>query len=277
MDSWPPKYIEKTPENIIFGSLSKYLLSIVYVFIIVISYILVVHFFQPTNKKPPGIKTHHQDNKLSGTKDPKSGGFFTVFILIHNLVLASYSLYTFINSFKLLNTTFHNEGVLSMYCDTNYTSWNNGMFELVYWFYLSKYYELIDTAIILIKRKRSSLLQTYHHSGAIISMYFGIRLCPSTIFYFVVVNSFIHSIMYCYYTLTTLGFTPPGKKYITSMQITQFIIGIVYATYYVFSPVCGNKYQRYATMINIIYVLPLIYLFVDFALKTYGPKKAKQN
>lgn len=73
--------------------------------------------------------------------------------------------------------------------------WNEGLAFYGWLFYLSKYYEVIDTFIILAKGRKSSFLQTYHHAGAMICMWAGIRYMSPPIWMFVLVNSFIHSIM----------------------------------------------------------------------------------
>jgi len=143
--------------------------------------------------------------------------------------------------------------------------WNEGLGYWGYLFYLSKFYEVIDTAIIIMKGRRSSLLQTYHHSGAMITMWSGIRYQAQPIWIFVVFNSLIHSIMYMYYAMTSIGLHPPGKRYLTSMQISQFLVGL------------KTPGQQFAVAINVGYLLPLTYLFVDFARKTYGNRKAKKT
>jgi hypothetical protein len=73
--------------------------------------------------------------------------------------------------------------------------WNEGLAFYGWLFYLSKFYEVIDTCIILAKGKKSSLLQTYHHAGAMLSMWAGIRYMSPPIWMFVLVNSGIHAIM----------------------------------------------------------------------------------
>ena len=73
--------------------------------------------------------------------------------------------------------------------------WNEGLAFYGWIFYLSKFYEIIDTIIILMKGKQSSNLQSYHHAGAIISMWIGIRYMSPPIFIFVFFNSGIHALM----------------------------------------------------------------------------------
>ncbi len=73
--------------------------------------------------------------------------------------------------------------------------WNEGLAFYGWVFYLSKFYEVIDTCIILAKGRKSSLLQTYHHAGAMLCMWAGIRYMSPPIWMFVLVNSGIHAIM----------------------------------------------------------------------------------
>jgi hypothetical protein len=73
--------------------------------------------------------------------------------------------------------------------------WNEGLAFYGWFFYLSKFYEVLDTAIIIAKGKRSSTLQTYHHAGAMICMWSGIRYMSPPIWMFVFVNSGIHALM----------------------------------------------------------------------------------
>ncbi|KAF4124118.1 GNS1/SUR4 family [Geosmithia morbida] len=109
--------------------------------------------------------------------------------------------------------------------------WNEGLAYYGWIFYLSKFYEVLDTFIILAKGKPSSTLQTYHHAGAMVCMWAGIRFMSAPIWIFVLVNSFIHALMYTYYTLTAFSIKVPVfvKRTLTTMQITQFVLGASFA------------------------------------------------
>ncbi|KAJ5882969.1 uncharacterized protein N7473_009855 [Penicillium subrubescens] len=114
--------------------------------------------------------------------------------------------------------------------------WNGGLAYFGWIFYLSKFYEVVDTAIILAKGKKSSTLQTYHHAGAMMCMWAGIRYMAAPIWIFTLVNSAIHAMMYTYYTLTALRIRVPNaiKRSLTTMQITQFVFGTNMAAAYLF-------------------------------------------
>jgi hypothetical protein len=109
--------------------------------------------------------------------------------------------------------------------------WNEGLAYYGWIFYLSKFYEVLDTFIILAKGKPSSTLQTYHHAGAMMCMWAGMRFMSAPIWMFVLVNSFIHAMMYTYYTITAFSIRVPMviKRSLTTMQITQFLVGASYA------------------------------------------------
>ncbi|KAL2220554.1 putative fatty acid elongase [Thermoascus aurantiacus ATCC 26904] len=114
--------------------------------------------------------------------------------------------------------------------------WNQGLAYYGWIFYLSKFYEVLDTAIILAKGKKSSTLQTYHHAGAMMCMWAGIRYVASPIWIFALVNSGIHALMYTYYALTAISVRVPTvvKRTLTTMQITQFVIGTALAAIHLF-------------------------------------------
>lgn len=73
--------------------------------------------------------------------------------------------------------------------------WNEGLAFYGWLFYLSKFYEVMDTAIVFAKGKNTSFLQIYHHAGAMICTWAGMRYMSPPIWMFVLVNSGIHSLM----------------------------------------------------------------------------------
>lgn len=205
---------------------------------------------------------------------------FKTFVILHNVCLAVYSMWTFAGMFRAFRNTWPSfeengvVGVVDALCKCNgprgygnaatYDTtvnkwsiqnpeyklaeggvpdptdvgrlWNQGLAFLGWIFYLSKFYEVLDTAIILAKGKKSSTLQTYHHAGAMMCMWAGIRYIAPPIWIFTLVNSAIHAMMYTYYTLTALGIRVPTivKRSLTTMQITQFVIGSTMAASYLF-------------------------------------------
>lgn len=85
--------------------------------------------------------------------------------------------------------------------------WNEGLAYYGWLFYLSKFYEVVDTLIILAKGKNSSLLQTFHHAGAMMCVWAGIRYMSPPIWMFVLVNSGLHALMVCSPSATCVQFS----------------------------------------------------------------------
>ena len=133
--------------------------------------------------------------------------------------------------------------------------WNEGLAFYGWLFYISKFYEIVDTMIVLAKGKKSSILQTYHHAGAMMAMWAGIRYMSPPIWMFVIVNSAIHTLVvrlpslpssksrntndheqYTYYTFSAFQVRIPGilKRTLTILQIAQIIFGATYAFLHLF-------------------------------------------
>ncbi|XP_047986184.1 elongation of very long chain fatty acids protein 7-like [Leguminivora glycinivorella] len=102
-------------------------------------------------------------------------------------------------------------------------------------YFFAKVSELLDTVFFVLRKKNNqiSFLHVYHHTGMVVS-YFPFKYHPSHVTTIIrLVNSAVHVVMYGYYTLTAMG---PGvakyltwKKYITSLQLVQFIFFIIYS------------------------------------------------
>lgn len=275
------------------------------------------------------IKNALANNIKFDTNDPKSMKklppvplafaktlLFKQFILLHNIFLCVYSVWSFYSMLNVINFSTNNlYSILTDYynkinndtsqeakpnlfwnaiCDLDHGIWNinsKGLNYYAFWFYLSKYYEIFDTVIILLKGRPSSLLQSYHHSGAMLSMWAGVRYASPPIWIFVVFNSFIHSIMYFYYTLSILKIRIPKllKACLTSLQICQFVFGgslaflHLFVTYRDSSDDFKNfKFcissggQAMALWINIFYLFPLTLLFGAFWIESYLHRKSNQ-
>lgn len=292
-------------------------------------YFLSVHHFNKIvlNRQ---INKFKSENSNNGEKLPKNlkllkpapykitkFKFFKNFVLIHNILLCVYSIWTFIgmtttiyqisnniypNLFKNLKSTPISKPELFWQCICNNHNnsqinlWSNfnlddlslkGLTFYSYLFYLSKFYEILDTIIILLKGRPSSLLQSYHHSGAILCMWSGTRYKSSPIWIFVVFNSFIHSLMYAYFTLSCLKIKVPKwfKQSLTSLQITQFVVGgslaiiHLFVKYYdhinnKFNSCVATSEEALAVYLNVIYLTPLTLLFAAFYIDSYQKKKA---
>ncbi|KAL9130405.1 MAG: hypothetical protein Q9217_001413 [Psora testacea] len=136
--------------------------------------------------------------------------------------------------------------------------WNEGLAFYGWLFYLSKFYEVVDTIIILSKGKKSSLLQTYHHAGAMFAMWAGIRYMSPPIWMFTLINSGLHTLMYTYYTLSALTIRVPPvlKRTLTFLQIAQIVFGGSYALAHLFVAYDVPHYASYRVLNNLSTAIP---------------------
>lgn len=205
---------------------------------------------------------------------------FRIAAFAHNLALALYSGYTAVNIIPLTVSHLRHHGVLSLYCSN--ALWNAGLSYWSFLFYLSKYVELLDTHLLLVKQKKPSYLHLYHHALTIYCAYWLQLSHTSVSFLFVSLNASVHTIMYSYYALTLLSIRFPLKHLITTLQMLQFVVGIVLALpmFLLQNAQCALLTQKLALSAIILHVLYLLYLFANFYNATYNtnnnkPKKIK--
>ncbi|KAK9881693.1 hypothetical protein WA026_017212 [Henosepilachna vigintioctopunctata] len=105
-----------------------------------------------------------------------------------------------------------------------------------WWYYISKFSEFFDTLFFVLRKKNRqiSTLHIIHHGVMPLSVWFGVKFSPgghSTFFGFL--NTFVHIIMYSYYLLAALGPSYQKylwwKKYLTTIQMIQFVLVMVHA------------------------------------------------
>jgi len=190
--------------------------------------------------------------------------------IFHNTVLCLFSVWTFCSLFSgLIKYGIVVEPAFYM----SKPEINN----VVYWFYLSKYYEYVDTFIIYAKNKHPIFLQTFHHTGAAIVWHLGYTYSFDGTYFASVFNSFVHSWMYLYYLLAIFRVPSiqPYKVYLTTMQIAQLVSGsiLMHTMYY---PI-ETPERQVVLFINQAYILYLIYLFSEFMFKTYFVEKRKDS
>ncbi|KAJ1945223.1 hypothetical protein FBU59_002372 [Linderina macrospora] len=246
-----------------------------------IAYTLLSFMFNPVSNKLSRMEAQRQSVKQEGAGKQRKSIFtpMTMFIFFHNAVLAVYSGWAFVSVFPVFVQSIVTKGWFGGLCDIDGSTWNSVLFAQAYLFYVSKFYELIDTVIIIAKGRRASLLQIYHHAGVIMIMYFANYYSSSAAVFIVWENAGVHTVMYTYYALTVLGVNPPGKQYLTSLQIFQFLFGQSFVAIYLCMSNCQTQDQRMWLYILTAYLVPLIYLFVQFFRTTYkksGDKKKAQ-
>lgn len=149
-----------------------------------------------------------------------------------------------------------------VYCGSSDVYHKSKTFWLALWlFYASKYYELLDTLFIILKKAPLLKLHVFHH--CIILPFCLVYIYNDIVYYGVGVmwNCGIHTAMYWYYYRAAMGVRPKWGKYLTTMQITQFMYGVFT---FIPRPFVCDKPEWFVLLANQAILLLFAYLFYNF-------------
>jgi len=195
------------------------------------------------------------------------------FSLLHNgmmVLLSSYMTYEIIYQAIAANYSFVGNGVDSTI---------NGMpMARVLWlFYFSKPIEFIDTIIMVLKKnnRQISFLHVYHHVATFLIWWGVIFYAPGGDTYFSACqNAFVHVLMYSHYFLATLKVPAPWKRYLTQIQMFQFLLNMGQALYVMFF---HTAYPRALAYVLFFYMISLLILFGNFYIKSNAEASANRR
>jgi len=124
-----------------------------------------------------------------------------------------------------------------------------------------------------------SFLHIYHHASIACAWWIGLKLYPGGDIYFgALINSWIHVMMYSYYTLALLKIQCPWKKYLTMAQLAQFCSVIVYSlTSMINMPEEGTWKQYIGHGVQDFEMTSLFLLFMHFYRKAYRKKNDEKR
>lgn len=150
--------------------------------------------------------------------------------------------------------------------------------------YYIKYVELFDTVFLVLKKKPLQFLHYFHHAATAVLCYTQLNGETSVQWVVITLNLTVHVIMYYYYYATAGGAKIWWKKYLTTMQITQFIIDlfiVFFATYNHFGqkhrlPAYGDcAGSEGAALFGCALLSSYLFLFILFYRATYKKAAAK--
>jgi hypothetical protein len=185
--------------------------------------------------------------------------------IIHNGILQIFSVYV---SCSLLYALYK----YGIETEQNYYFQHKHIEDVIYYFYLSKYYEYVDTIILYAKNKEPIFIQKFHHLGAVLVWHIGyVNKCEGMVFV-CLWNAVVHSCMYLYYLLTLLKYKMNRYRvYITTLQIMQLVTGSIMLPYYFYD--IEKIENKIVIIIFDIYIISLIYLFGEFMYENYVKKE----
>ena len=177
----------------------------------------------------------HNRARATSSKDPSnkhsSAPVLSAVGVAHNALLVAFSALVSVATSTHLVPIVQQHGLRHFLCPpmpatpiVSVPTLSGPMYFWCYIFYLSKYYELVDTALLMLRGKRVIALHAIHHAFIPLTMCIlfdgGVSVSLVSLS---IVNGFVHFVMYGYFLAVDLGFAPPlwWKRSITQLQILQ--------------------------------------------------------
>jgi len=146
--------------------------------------------------------------------------------------------------------------------------------------YAFKYWEFADTLFLVVKKKPLAFLHVFHHSATMLLCYTQLNGGTSVSWVPISINLTVHVLMYYYYLMASAGYKIWWKKYLTTLQISQFVIDlfiVYFASYSYFSteyfpnaPTMGTCAGTEAAAVTGCFLLTsYLFLFIAFYQRTY--------
>ncbi|KAF9802537.1 hypothetical protein SFRURICE_013724 [Spodoptera frugiperda] len=198
-------------------------------------------------------------------------------LLLYNAVQVGVSCFLFHKCFTMLVEN----GVVPKTClmETDYS--RRSITTAMYCYLLAKVSELLDTIFFILRKKNNQVtfLHVYHHAVMVFVTWTALKYEPTFALVFMgMLNSFVHIVMYTYYGLSAYPNLVKylwWKKYITKLQLLQFVLVLLqFATAFATSS-CPPSKIMFASMI--FNGLLFIYLFGSFYINTYNRRNKKVN
>ncbi|PVH97356.1 GNS1/SUR4 membrane protein [Periconia macrospinosa] len=198
---------------------------------------------------------------------------------LHNFYLTAISFILLVLFAEQIIPTVARHGLFFAICD-HAGGWTDKMVILYYLNYLTKFLELLDTCFLFLKKKPLTFLHTYHHGATALLCYTQLIGHTSVSWTVITLNLAVHCVMYWYYFQSARGIRIWWKKYITIMQIVQFVLdlGFVYfasytyftSTYWPHMPNAGQcAGEEFAAVAGICILSSYLVLFILFYFATY--------
>lgn len=194
-------------------------------------------------------------------------------LCVWNTLLAAFSIVGALRTAPELFHVLKTYGIYHSICIPSFIERDRVAGAWTWLFVLSKLPELGDTVFIVLRKQPLIFLHWYHHVTVLLYSWFSYTEYTASARWFVVINFCVHSFMYSYYALKSLGFRPPRilAMLITTCQIAQMVVGcwvnILAAQYLSDRQPCNVSQANIA--LSIAMYFSYFILFARFFYKSY--------
>lgn len=205
------------------------------------------------------------------------GGFQSLrpVMVVHNMILSGWSLLMFCGcAYELFARRQQAQTWDWLFCEDMSVA-KGPLYFWTYIFYISKYYEMFDTVLALLKGSSPPHfgLHVYHHALVPHMVWHWLEYCGTLQFPGLLFNAGVHVVMYAYYTLRLLNVPTPWKSWVTRLQIIQFMtsMGLLVTTvvYYLDGDMLNTRCSGMKVLwVNIVFNMTLLWQFVGVLFTT---------
>jgi len=198
-----------------------------------------------------------------------------LFRIVHNAFLCAASFVMVVGILSQVAISYSEGGLDSILCDENRVQLKTNMYFWFYIFFLSKFYEFIDTYILLLRKKPITFLHCFHHFITAFVCWMGLTGEFSIQWIVIGLNGAVHVLMYYYFLAQTLGKDDWWKKHLTMIQIVQFVVDLSANLFWILMKVSGRDCSGYLPSMLFAegVLLSFLVLFINFYFKSYTGKK----
>ncbi|BDA40990.1 Putative elongation of fatty acids protein DDB_G0272012 [Coccomyxa sp. Obi] len=193
----------------------------------------------------------------------------------HNLILCIGSLIMFIGTaYESAQVASDKNSIRWLFCLEPGTPMKGALYFWSYTYYLSKYYEFLDTVLLVLKAKPLSFLHVFHHSVVVVMSFLWLDAAQSLQQIALLTNTGIHVLMYYYYFMCTIKRPPRWKKLVTQSQIIQFVFSFAASVPFWWMHATSQGCSGFGAIVfNAVFNFLLLLLFRNFHRISYSSKK----
>ncbi|KAH9937706.1 GNS1/SUR4 membrane protein [Fomitopsis serialis] len=203
----------------------------------------------------------------------------------HNIFLSAGSLLLLSCMAEAVAPLYWKHGLFWAMCNDDMWTDRLELFYLINYYF--KYLELLDTVFLALKKKPLAFLHVFHHSATALLCYTQLNGKTSVQWIPITINLSVHVLMYYYYYATAGGAKIWWKKYLTTMQIVQFVIDLFAVYFATYSYYTANYFPNLpsfgscagtesAAVFGCALLSSYLVLFIQFYINTYKkPVKGK--